>query len=703
MLYFRNMKIDKLTAKSERLQETIERTFIMPVVEMEKENSALSAEEILRSAEKIQQNMQEQKEFEAKLHALLNGDRRVASAPLIVGTTTNALAICGANGDLPLTISKKVIDKAMRPEIRNESGRLTGKTGHELTEEQIANALNELKNPTMIFKGSHEDSLLAITEIEDNKGRNIVVAIDLDKEENFRVVNSIRSSYGRDNLSNFLDKNIENGNLLAVNNKKADKMLRSIGKSYPKENTFISFDNSIAYSMQNVKASAEKITEISQEKPTKKLLPVLNAVHQKHESRIESLNEKRATREDKIAKNTAKIDKLTAKSERLQETNEMLKGLSSGVLSAPIKAIIERNQRRIDKIQDTLIPNREAKIEKHLNRISVFDRKIAVSQAKADKIANLSSAIKSFAIRNPEERRKQFTQSMDGLHDASKRTLAYKIEKCDKQLKGLTEKYISTESSVDKLNTSEKISNIQSRKQALTERMRKLSNIEKPFAEHTPEQIDKLMIHTESEIENAAENRNITLSQLAENTVVNSYEYLKTAEMSMEENYNNIDGIINNLPPEKESEISPENRSEEEKEDSLDTDAARMETNCLFSIEQNGERKEYLSNSNSLFELLQTAFTEQSYLALMQCGTPVSSDVFAEIEQSDKFAFSADINFDEKEVSIYKVIGNVSELDRNDENSSMETYDFDTLKNLVENIGNEITNPTLRDQALENS
>ena len=43
-------------------------------------------------------------------------------------------------------------------------------------------------------------------------------------------------------LSFFVGDNIEKGNLLAANKKKADGLLRSIGKSYPKENTFISFN-----------------------------------------------------------------------------------------------------------------------------------------------------------------------------------------------------------------------------------------------------------------------------------------------------------------------------------------------------------------------------------------------------------------------------------------------------------------------------
>ena len=202
---------------------------------------------------KEKQNMDEEKQFAKSLKKLLKGDVRVASRPLIIGKTTNALAICGADENLELTITKKVIDKAMRPEVRDKKGKLDGKTGHGLSDSQIKKALNELKNPALIFKGSQESSLLVVTSIKDEIERNVVVAVKLNKKENFQTVNSVRSPYGRDNLDWFINDNIEKGNLLAVNIEKANELLRSIEKSYLKENTFISFDNSIAYSLRSVK------------------------------------------------------------------------------------------------------------------------------------------------------------------------------------------------------------------------------------------------------------------------------------------------------------------------------------------------------------------------------------------------------------------------------------------------------------------
>jgi hypothetical protein len=196
---------------------------------------------------KLKNNMQKgiirmiTREVEADIRKLIAGDRLVGSRPLIVGKPSQILSQCGADPNLYITITKKVVDKAMRPEIRDKSGRMVGNTGHGLTEELVIKAVYNLESPVMILRGRRERALLIITNIVDQKERYIVIAIELDRQEGFTKVNSIRSLYGRDNLACFIDDNIEKGHLLAANKEKADKMLRSIGKSYPEENTFISF------------------------------------------------------------------------------------------------------------------------------------------------------------------------------------------------------------------------------------------------------------------------------------------------------------------------------------------------------------------------------------------------------------------------------------------------------------------------------
>ena len=139
----------------------------------------------------------------------------------------------------------------------------------------------------------------------------------------------------------------------------------------------------------------------------------------------------------------------------------MLKGLSGGVPSSVVNLMIDRNQRKIDKIQNISIPKREAKIEKHNDRIATLEHKIAVSQAKADKLQGLSGVIKSFAVLNPEKRRQEYAQCMDLLHDASRRSLSFKIEKCDTQIARLSQRYEKAENTTEQLSIQGKIKAIQ--------------------------------------------------------------------------------------------------------------------------------------------------------------------------------------------------------------------------------------------------
>lgn len=180
-------------------------------------------------------------EFESNLRKMIDGDKLVSGRPLVVGRPSKILSECGANPEQDITVTKKVIEKAMKPEERDSEGRMKGKTGHGLTEELIVLSVKELESPALIFKGRQTGSLLVITSITDQKERNIVVAIEFDRQEGFSRVNSIRSIYGRDNMDFFIGENMEKGNLLAANKEKADELLHSIGKSYPEENTFISF------------------------------------------------------------------------------------------------------------------------------------------------------------------------------------------------------------------------------------------------------------------------------------------------------------------------------------------------------------------------------------------------------------------------------------------------------------------------------
>ena len=69
------------------------------------------------------------------IEKMIDGDKMLASRPISVGKPSKMLSECGAKSDHEITITKRVIDKALRSEKRDEGGRLIGNTGHGLTVE----------------------------------------------------------------------------------------------------------------------------------------------------------------------------------------------------------------------------------------------------------------------------------------------------------------------------------------------------------------------------------------------------------------------------------------------------------------------------------------------------------------------------------------------------------------------------------------
>lgn len=233
---------------------------------------------------------------------------------------------------------------------------------------------------------------------------------------------------------------------------------------------------------------------ISSLENSEKLLPFLNANRDFHSARLKTLNQKNATRTDKIERNEAKIERLTAKIEKLQAANEMLSSLFGGK-AAPIRALIERNNARAEKINTVKIPKRERKINKQLGKIDRANLKIEREQCTVDKLENLSKAIRSFGILNGQERRQQFAQAMDGLREASARSVQFKIEKCENRIAALSERY-QTASAADRFDIAEKLKNQISRKNGFKDKLTVLEAREsafKPFEQQPAEIVDKAL------------------------------------------------------------------------------------------------------------------------------------------------------------------------------------------------------------------
>lgn len=113
----------------------------------------------------------------------------------------------------------------------------------------------------MILQGNKPNSLVVVTDFTDDKDRQILVSVMLNKMGSSTEINDVTSAYGREDFANYIENQVNSGKLLAAHTEKANKLFQSIGKKYPEPDKFIGFDNSIAYSDRNVKYPSKDISK----------------------------------------------------------------------------------------------------------------------------------------------------------------------------------------------------------------------------------------------------------------------------------------------------------------------------------------------------------------------------------------------------------------------------------------------------------
>ena len=161
-----------------------------------------------------------------------------------------------------------------------------------------------------------------------------------------------------------------------------------------------------------------------------KLLPVLEAMTQHQEKKVENLKEKISTKQNKISKNQTKVAALTEKSTRLRQNNAILRTMSKNSTFPAIRHFIERkidkNESRIAKIENEKIPGRKEKIAKHTKSVDKLQSKLNRSYSKIRHNTHLSNLISSFGVINRAERHERF---MDALVDLTQMLLTEQLLK----------------------------------------------------------------------------------------------------------------------------------------------------------------------------------------------------------------------------------------------------------------------------------
>lgn len=279
------------------------------------------------------------------------------------------------------------------------------------------------------------------------------------------------------------------------------------------------------------------------------LLPIFNAAYDDHMDRLDNLQEHKAEVQDKISKSENKIAVLEEKVAKLEATNAMLGELiENGKLPKIAQKIIDANADKIKAIQERQIPKLESSIQKNTDKIAKLDDRIAVVQLKVEKLRNFSNVIRSFLTSDPQKRRELFRESMDGLRNSTKNLLNIDRNAAKSKLAKLSEQYEKSDSMAEKYKLGQKIEAVKSSISSIEAKIHRLETAPK-FQEADDHTVDKTIAKTESEIENTdffAGGEIFDMDKPVETVALDSSEYLRNAEMSMEDDFNMIDGIINN-------------------------------------------------------------------------------------------------------------------------------------------------------------
>lgn len=295
-----------------------------------------------------------------------------------------------------------------------------------------------------------------------------------------------------------------------------------------------------------------------------KLLPILNAKAEHHQSRIDSLDEKIANQTDKIDRNKAKIEALSAKADKLEDTNRMLKATVGNLPG--VRMIITKNEKRISAIREQKISKREQKIEQCWKKIDTLTAKRDRIEHKLNRVVALNDTIKSFSIGLNKERREAFADAMTRLNGATVDCLSDKKASLEAKKQEILTTYNDPATNVvDKYKLSEQLKSVNERITALDDKIMKLARPETHYAEQTNDQLDASMKLTGDKLRQMAQDGTMDIPTLAEGTVQAAQEVetldktkvaeladqlgeqpLLNAEMQMEDDYNMLDGIINN-------------------------------------------------------------------------------------------------------------------------------------------------------------
>ena len=390
-----------------------------------------------------------------------------------------------------------------------------------------------------------------------------------------------------------------------------------------------------------------------------KLLPFLNAKAEHHQSRIDSLDEKIANQTDKIDRNKAKIEALSAKADKLEDTNRMLKATIGNLPG--IRTLIANNEKRIQAIREVKIPKRQEKIDQGWKKIDTLTAKRDRIEHKLNRVIALNDTIKSFGIHFNKERREAFADAMTRLNSSTVDCLSDKKAALEAKRQDILDTYNAPETSaVDKLKLGEQLKGVNERIGALESKIMKLARPETHYEEQTNDQLDASMVLTGDKLGEMVQNGTMDMPSLAEGAVQAAQEVetldrsqvasiadklidqpLASAEMQMEDDYNMIDGIINNGSKEDIDKARAELREGIKNMESLAENPfvpQEMRENATAELEKMRKQLELLDSADEIEveSWLMTMVDNGDAVLTDDGGFKVNPDYYKELPRNDR-------------------------------------------------------------------
>lgn len=290
-------------------------------------------------------------------------------------------------------------------------------------------------------------------------------------------------------------------------------------------------------------------------------IPIFAKLYDRCNLKIDELNLKN----DKL---NAKIEKLNIKKVRSAEFVSTVESMRNVVPMPVYKALSVLSAERRQKIV-----NINEKIHSHKLNIKSNEQKILKQQSRAENCKKINKFLDN--MKSPDGRKENFVKGIQEYRMMSMRTTSEKFDATQNKLDSALKAYSQTHYMSEKLKLQKQINKLTTKKEKLMRKLKALDEWSAKFdaVKAMPDkEADNIINKSCQNIVDEFMNNPQALKEQAD-TIVNSTakviteeNYLKNAEMSVEDDYDSIDGIINNGNKQQEYDKLKESESEKKSE-----------------------------------------------------------------------------------------------------------------------------------------